>query len=1799
MQNPNPSKLLSPSHDVNGLTDRPGHGEAAMAASILGRVAAHLRDRPDAIAIVDGTTRLDWRALGRQVARITARLRDAGVTPGARVALALPRSADFVASVLAVWRLRACYVPFDPAMPPVRLQYQASDSGARACITRGAQRPDWLPDNMVVVAAGIDDTGPSDRYAAGSGVADGLDGTVDRVDDSHILAPWPAYVIYTSGSTGRPKGVSISHRALHAYLDGVATRLPASSIGSAAWISTPAADLGHTVLFGALWHGWTLHVVSADLAADADEFAAYMRAARIDLIKIVPGHLNGLLQAANPADVLPRQCVVLGGEPCAWQLVARILALRPACRVINHYGPTESTVGVLTHEVDPALVTHAIDDAAGPDAGLSMESMQQTRADRSALSTKTFPGVTVPLGRPLPGVVACLIGDDGTLLDGEQTGELCIGGASVADGYLHQPSLSAARFVPGSLIQGEAANETSRARDAMQAQADGLRLYRTGDRVRRLADGAFLFLGRIDDQVKVRGYRVELEEVAAQLRGLHHVRDAVVIARADGDAPPQLHGYLAGPADLDIDAFRALLASRLPDYMVPSTLQVLPVLPVTPNGKIDRAALPDPKPLPRAMAQVHGAVARENSPAAGGPSGQTSVAAMQKVDTNQNDPASTLLAIWRQVLRRDDIDMEDNFFEIGGDSILSLQIIAKWRRVGWKLTPKQMFAHPTVAGAAQVAQRIDTPTGAAGTATSATTTTVVSGNNVNVTPHAPAPQESAPADATVTGHRVGAPQPAKHATPATSMRYPATPMQQGLLFHAMRDAAQGVYLGQLRLTLDGVAADLMREAWQCVLDRHPVLRTAFDWPSDSDAWQVVASDVAVPWTVHDYRERTDYEAHYVAARDADLARGIDTRHAPLFRVALFQRPDGAADLLWTHHHVLTDGWSTAQLIAEVLEAYQAKVAGNSLDYVPAASSYADYVAWRGAQPDGHAFWQARLAARDAPAMVADIAALPLGRSIKPADVSEASVCHDINTVRHQRIMHAASRAQVTLSTLLQAAWALVLTQYAGRTQAVFGVTLSGRPEALPESDRTIGLFINTLPVWIDVERTRPLIQWLRDLQSASVSLHEVAHTPLQHLQQWAGAPTAPLFDSTLVVENYPLDARLRGDAARVPDGPRVRAIEARDRTHLPLTIVVAPAHLIGNDGVTDRAGPGAALRVSWRWQPQTCDGTVIRRMAGAFDGMLDQLVASVIERAGQDASSHKVCVRDVLASATATQRALSPVAASGSLSDCLPSTSTPVAFQSVMSRIAAQAVARAECVAITAFSASSDGPGRGNALDVAPRGIEAMQDDHGKQAASRETTDLDYAALMHVSARIARRCLMALVQSKAGTEPRIGVALPRDIHLVPSLLGVLRAGAVYVPLDPENPDARLAYIGRDAALDALIVDPALVERFSALLPDVPRIVVDVTFKSPGDSSADVQAIDGDDAMSIDAPVHPAQLAYVIYTSGSTGEPKGVGVTHGNVSSLFEATSGGFAFDENDVWTLFHSYAFDFSVWEIFGALVHGGRLVVVPHWTAREPSALHALLRGQGVTVLNQTPSAFAQLTREDRENTLDSLRVVIFGGERLDAGSIVEWAQRASARGVRPLLVNMYGITETTVHVTWRVLDDALLRASARSGRSVIGEALPGWEARLCDAEGNVVPEGGQGEILVGGAGVTRGYIGRPSLTALRYVPNEAGAPGSRAYRSGDLGRAQRFEAGEPGGGADARSAGGEMGSSESAGLLLCYVGRNDDQVKIRGYRIELGEIQAALQAHPSVREAAIIVSEGRTSADGTPPGSAEDGAA
>ncbi|MET0125808.1 MAG: amino acid adenylation domain-containing protein, partial [Pseudomonas caspiana] len=544
--------------------------------SVLSLINAHTLNTPDATALVFAGQQLSYKQLERRANHLAQRLIAEGVGVECRVGLVAERSLDTLVALLAIWKAGAAYVPFDPELPPRRLTDMIADSGVTLLLSP-EQTSLPVSENVNVLALEHVARGESDQAPQVT------------LDPQQL-----AYVIYTSGSTGKSKGVAVSHGALLNYVQGIMQTLPIEQARSMAIVSTLAADLGHTVLFAALCSGCELHVIEADVALDPQRFGAYLSQHAIDVLKIVPSHLEALLSGDSPENVLPQTCLVLGGEASSPALIDKVKALG-TCRIVNHYGPTETTVGVLTQAVE------------GP---------------RS-----------IALGRPLPNVQAYVLDSALQLKPLGSDGELYIGGAQLARGYLRQAAMTAERFVPDPF------------------GAPGARLYRTGDRVRQQVDGSLVFIGRVDHQVKIRGFRIDLGDVLAALRSHPLIKDAAVQVVGE-QSSCRIVAWLVWSVPGSLEAVQAYLAERLPDYMLPAQFMTLERLPLTANGKLDSRALPLPERA--SETQVHVAP--------------------------QTDSQVRLAAIWAEVLKVERVGLQDNFFTLGGHSLLAVQIVSRVRR---------------------------------------------------------------------------------------------------------------------------------------------------------------------------------------------------------------------------------------------------------------------------------------------------------------------------------------------------------------------------------------------------------------------------------------------------------------------------------------------------------------------------------------------------------------------------------------------------------------------------------------------------------------------------------------------------------------------------------------------------------------------------------------------------------------------------------------------------------------------------------------------------------------------------------------------------------------------------------------------------------------------------------------------------------------------------------------------------------------------------------------------------------------
>jgi amino acid adenylation domain-containing protein len=890
--------------------------------------------------------------------------------------------------------------------------------------------------------------------------------------------------------------------------------------------------------------------------------------------------------------------------------------------------------------------------------------------------------------------------------------------------------------------------------------------------------------------------------------------------------------------------------------------------------------------------------------------------------------------------------------------------------------------------------------------------------------------------------------------------YPLSPLQQGMFFHSLYAPGSGVYIEQFRWGVDGpFCPSTFSQAWNEVVQRHPVLRTAFEWEGLEEPVQVVQRSVTLPF------EYQNLEGLGEAAREEtmreylleDRALGFDFSVAPLTRVALFRFGEKRHEFVWTHHHILLDGWSAANVLEELFRIYEARRRGVE-PQLGEVRPYREFVAWLQLQDlqAAEAFWREELRGFREPTP------LRVDRGGGAEGFGERWLW--IPPTASREIQEWTRRNRLTVNTVTQGMWALLLACYSGRDDVVFGATVSERPAELDGAESIIGLLVNTLPVRVRIDPAKRLGDWLRGLQTRQAHARQFDSTPLVAIQSWSDVPHGvPLFESMLAFENYP--RRPLQTAAEV----HVHRVQVVEHSHFPLSI---------------SAGLAGQLGLLLRYERRRFDDATIERLCGHLRNLFQGLAENPDRRVSE-------------------LRLLSPGERKRVLGGWGTAVSSPPFQETVAGLFEAQVARKPEAVAVVCSE---------------------------ERVCYRE---------LNVRANRLAHHLHTL---GVGPEAKVGLCIERSVDLVVALLAVLKAGGAYVPLDPRYPHERLTFMLDDAGAAVLVTKEALL----AALPPRERVVC---------LDRDAATISEQSPQDPPATADPDNLAYVIYTSGSTGRPKGVMIHHRSVVNLFAVTAPLLEISDKDVWSQFHSCTFDFSVWEIFGALLHGGQVVIVPEEARTSPESFVDLVVSEKVTVLSQTPSAWLQIVPSLCQYALEheiDLRAVVFGGEALGLPSLEAARKLKSGRDLR--FINMYGITEVTVHATHHVLD--LDRPTANP--PPIGQPIGNTQIYVLDDRLEPVPIGVPGEMFVGGVGLARGYLHRPDLTGERFLPDPFGAPGGRLYRTGDLARFL------PDG-------------------VLEFLGRTDHQVKVRGYRIEPGEVEAVLAAHPDVREAAVL-------AQGTP---------
>ncbi|WP_408890509.1 non-ribosomal peptide synthase/polyketide synthase [Myxococcus faecalis] len=1492
---------------------------------------------------------LSYAQLDARANQLAMHLRELGVGPDVPVALCLERSVELVVALLGVLKAGGAYVPLEPAQPATRLRVLVEEVAAPVVVTESRHAASFeacaahrvLMDRDAALLAG--------RSAAAPAV---------------LVAPEnTAYVLFTSGSTGRPKGVAVSHGALVNYVQAATERLGLRECASFALVSTFGADLGNTVLFPALCTGGVLHVLSSERLGNPMGVAEYFQRHPVDCVKMVPAHLSAWLTAPEPARVLPRKRLVLGGESSTWALVEQVRALAPTLEVFNHYGPTETTVGVLAGPVDAVV--------------------------RAA---------TVPLGRPLAKARVYVLDAELRLVPTGVPGELFIGGEQVARGYLGRPDLTAERFGPDPF-----------------SPVSGARMYRTGDRVRWLEDGRVEFLGRADFQVKVRGFRVEPGEVAAVLREHPSVGDAVVVAREDAAGDKRLVAYVIASVlgAVDLGTLRGFLQERLPAHMVPSGFMVLEALPLTPNGKLDRRALPEPEAGALASGAVHVPPATPME--------------------------ESLASIWKEVLRVERVSRHDDFFALGGHSLIATQVVARLRgSLGVEVPLRALFEAPTLEGLARKVEQV--------------------ARAVSV----PALRPSA---------RQGA--------------LPLSFAQQRLWFLDKLEPGSVTYNVPSALRLEGALdVEALERAFSEVICRHENLRTSF--PDEGGVpVQVISPPSRFQFRRVELHEETERESTLLRLVGEEVARPFNLSRGPLLRATLVRLSEEEHVLVVVLHHIVSDGWSTGLLVREVAALYGAYAEGKPSPLGELPVQYGDYAEWQRGWLQGEVleqqveYWRKQL--EGAPRALELVTDRP-----RPAAQSFRGGFVQTQWPKElwRKVEEVSRREGVTPFMVLLSAYQVVLSRHAGQREVVVGFPIAGRTHA--ETEGLIGYFANTLVLRGRVEEGETFGELVGRAKEVTLGAYAHQDVPFEKLVEellpQRDLSRSPLFQVSLTLQNTP------GVEVKLGKGLVLKGLETDTKTSkFDFSLLVGE----GPDGVAVVLNYNSDL-----FEEGTAE-RLVRHVRRVLEGGVEGWGKRVRELPLETEEERR---RVVAWSGRGSSRA-----------ERLGAEPRENDQQEARRQHGQRPRSLHEQTLAGLFEAT---------VAAGPDAV-AVVDSAGES--------LTYGQLNERANQLAHH----LRSVGVGPEVRVGLSVERSLEWVVAVLGVVKAGGAYVPLEGSNPAERMRWMKREAGVAVVVGREELVEEVAESADVVVSLDADAALIGRQPKSNPPLRGDG------------SNLAYVMYTSGSTGTPKGVGVPQKAVARLVKGATYA-SFSAEEVWLQLAPVGFDASTLEVWGALLNGAKLVVYP---AKELALeeVAATLKAHEVTSLWLTAALFEQMQAYQPE-ALAGVKQVLAGGDVLPVQRVKE---RLRAGGT---LINGYGPTEnTTFTTTWRMQKES----DVGERGAPIGRPVEGTEVYVLDEGLRPVAVGVPGELYAGGEGLARGYVGKPELTAERFVPSPFGE-GERLYRTGDVVRWK------------------DDGALE-------FLGRRDGQVKVRGYRIELGEVEEGLKQQAGVKEAVAVVREER----------------
>ncbi len=1488
---------------------------------------------PEAVAVVYRDQQITYRELNKRANRIANYLRAQGVGPEVLVGIFLDRSPDMVASILGVLKAGGAYLPLDPSNPKERLAFILEDAGAQILLTH-SHLLKLLPDtNLPAVCLDSDWNTIAPFSAQNPGVA---------------LSPGNlAYVIYTSGSTGRPKGTLIHHQGLLNYLMWCKHAYPLEAGQGAPVYSSISFDLTITGLFSPLLVGRRIELIPEEYGIETLS-KALQSGTHFSLIKITPAHLELLnQQLANRPFSGRTSAFVIGGENLLAETIAFWQQKAPDTMLINEYGPTETVVGSCVYQIPG-------------DEPLSG---------------------SVPIGRPIINTQLYILNSHLQPVPVGVSGELFISGEGVARGYLRRPDLTAEKFLPNPF-----------------SGKPGDRMYRTGDLARFREDGIIEFLGRIDNQVKIRGFRIELGEIEAVLSEHPAVREAVVLAREDAPGDRRLVAYLVPKNESlpGVTELRQFLEEKLPSYQIPSAFVVLDEFPLTPNGKVDRRALPAPE---QSRSDLLGQYVAPRTPV-----------------------EELLATIWSDVLGVDRVGVTDNFFELGGHSLLATQLISRIRDAFQVEIPLNSLFE--VQNLGEMASLIET--------------TRQREDGLEMPPLKPIER---------------------------SGELPLSFSQQRLWFIDQLAPGSPFYNIPIALRLIGdLKVEVLEKSLNEIVRRHEVLRTSFSSRGGKPVLHIEPElQVTIPISDLTDLPETEREEKVQQLAEEEFRQPFDLQKAPLFRARLLKLTDQEHVVLFTMHHIISDGWSINILVEEVASLYQAFVQGKPSPLPELPVQYVDFAAWQREWLKDEilerqlAYWKKQLAG------FPPLLELPTDHP-RPAVQSFRGGRESVRIPAEIRagIEKISRQAGATTFMALLAAFQTLLYRYSRQEDILVGSPIAGRRHS--EVERLIGFFVNNLVFRTFFSREKSFKEILQQVREAAIGAYEHQDLPfeklVEELHPVRDLSHHPIFQVMFVMQNIP------SQSLELP-GLTIRGVNFRNE--------------MANYDLTLQVQEGAeGYLAEMEYNADLFEAETIRRMLRHFINLLKGIIRE----------------------------------------PDLPVSRIPMLEEEERYRLLVEWTDK-----------KMDFPWM-CAHQLFEKVVEKYPDkialSYTKSFSPEEPLQtMSYAELNRRANQLARY----LQKNGIRPEKLVGILMERSLEMVVAILGVLKAGAAYVPIDPAYPRERALYMLKDSGASLLLTQQSLAKQYG--FDFLPVVSLD----------AEWETICTEDDHNLNLDLSPENLAYIIYTSGSTGRPKGTLLTHRGIPNFITVQSQFLGIDENTKVLQFASLSFDSAVWEIMMALLHGGTLYLLNRELVLNTDALVRFLREQEISVVTLPPSVLTIMEEKD----LPRLETVISAGESCTREIVTRWKTGRT-------FVNGYGPTEGTVCTTLYKVEDDPVPVNVP-----IGSSIGNVRVYVLDDNLNPQPVGVPGELHIEGVNLARGYLGRPDLTAEKFIPNPfSEEAGSRLYKTGDLVRYLP----------DGR---------------IEFLGRIDLQVKIRGFRVELGEIESVINEYPGVLDVVVLAREDR----------------